>query len=173
MNRPTATMRHIMDSATWLWLLAGLLMLVGLAGTLLPILPGIPLMLIGMLIAAWADDFTRIGWVTLLILGLLMALSFVIEIAASALGARRVGASREAIAGAALGALLGMFLGLAGLILGPFIGAFAGELMARRDGARAMQVGVGAWVGFVLGTVAKIAVAFVMLGVFIAAWLID
>jgi uncharacterized protein YqgC (DUF456 family) len=162
-----------MDSSLLLWLLAGLLVLVGLAGTLLPLLPGIPLMLVGMILAAWADDFTRIGWVTLVILAVLTALSFVIELVAAALGAKRVGASRQAIAGAALGTALGFFLGLPGLILGPFVGALAGELMARRDPAQAVHVGIGAWVGFMLGTIAKLAVAFMMLGVFIAAWLID
>ncbi|HUG73267.1 MAG TPA: DUF456 family protein [Steroidobacteraceae bacterium] len=162
-----------MDATLLLWILAGVLMLVGLAGTLLPVLPGIPLMMIGMLIAAWADDFNRIGWVTLVILAVLMALSFVIELAAAALGARRVGASREAIAGAALGALLGLFMGLAGLILGPFIGAVAGELMARRNTSQAMRAGIGAWLGFVVGTIAKLAVAFTMLGVFLLALFID
>jgi uncharacterized protein YqgC (DUF456 family) len=166
-------MASVMDAALLLWILAGVLMLVGLAGTLLPALPGIPLMMIGMLIAAWADDFTRIGWVTLLILAVLMALSFAIELAAAALGARRVGASREAIAGAALGALLGLFMGLAGLILGPFIGAVVGELMARRNTSQAMRAGVGAWLGFVVGTIAKLAVAFTMLGVFLLALFID
>lgn len=161
-----------MDTSLLLWLLAALLVLVGLAGTLLPFLPGIPLMLIGMLIAAWADDFTRIGWVTLVILALLAAFSFVIELVAASLGARRMGASREAVAGAALGTALGFFLGLPGLILGPFIGALAGELLARRDPARAVKVGIGAWLGFIVGTIAKLAVAFMMLGVFLAAWLI-
>jgi uncharacterized protein len=163
----------MMDTSLLLWLLAGLLMLVGLAGTLLPLLPGIPLMLIGMLIAAWADDFTRIGWVTLVILGVLTAFSFVIELVAASLGAKRVGASRAAVVGAAVGTALGFFLGLPGLILGPFVGALAGELLARRDPARAVHVGIGAWVGFLLGTIAKLAVAFMMLGVFLAAWLID
>jgi len=162
-----------MDSSVLLWLLGALLMLVGFAGTLLPLLPGIPLMLVGMIIAAWADDFTRIGWVTLTILALLTALSLLVELAAAALGAKRVGASREAIAGAALGTVLGFFMGLPGLILGPFVGALAGELMARRDAARAVHVGIGAWVGFLVGTIAKLAVAFMMLGVFLAAWLID
>jgi uncharacterized protein YqgC (DUF456 family) len=162
-----------MDTALWLWILAGVLVLVGLAGTLLPVLPGIPLMLVGMLIAAWADEFTRIGWVTLTILTLLAAFSIVIEAAASAMGARRIGASRLAILGAALGALFGIFLGLVGLVLGPFIGALAGEFAARRDGHRAIDAGLGAWIGFVVGTVAKLAVAFTMLGVFLAAWIID
>jgi uncharacterized protein len=162
-----------MDTSLLLWLLAALLVLVGLAGTLLPLLPGIPLMLAGMLIAAWADDFTRIGWVTLTILAVLTAASFVVELVAAALGAKRVGASRAAITGAALGTVLGFFLGLPGLVLGPFVGALAGELMARRDPRRAVHVGLGAWVGFAVGTVAKLAVAFMMLGVFLAAWLID
>ncbi|HWL62443.1 MAG TPA: DUF456 domain-containing protein [Steroidobacteraceae bacterium] len=162
-----------MDSTVLLWLLAGVLMLVGLAGTLLPVLPGIPLMMIGMLVAAWAEDFTRIGWVTLVILGALMGLSFVVELVAAALGARRVGASRQAIAGAALGTLVGLFFGLPGMLVGPFIGAVAGELAARPDPGGALRAGVGAWVGFIVGAVAKLAVAFAMLGVFVAALIFD
>jgi uncharacterized protein len=162
-----------MDTAILLWILAAVLMLVGLAGTVLPLLPGIPLMLAGMLIAAWADDFMRIGWLTLGILAVLMLLSFVIELAAAALGAKRVGASREAIAGAGVGTLFGLMLGLPGLLFGPFLGALAGELLARRDPDQAVKAGIGAWLGFVLGTVAKLAVAFMMLGVFVAAWIID
>jgi uncharacterized protein len=162
-----------MNSSLLLWLLAAVLVLVGLAGTLLPLLPGIPLMLIGMLIGAWADDFTRIGWVTLAILATLTALSLVIELVAAALGAKRVGASRAAIAGAALGTAFGFFLGLPGLILGPFVGALAGELFAHRDPRRAVHVGIGAWVGFMIGTIAKLAIAFMMLGVFLAALFID
>lgn len=166
-------MTTIMDTTTLLWVLAGVLMLVGLAGTLLPLVPGIPLMMAGMLLAAWAEDFTRIGRGTLLLLALLTALSFVIEAVAAAMGAKRVGASRAAVFGAALGALFGFFLGFVGLLIGPFVGAVAGELLARPGATRAMQVGFGAWVGFLLGTVAKIAVAFMMLGVFVAAVIID
>lgn len=166
-------MTAIMDTTTLLWVLAGVLMLAGLAGTLLPLVPGIPLMMAGMLLAAWAEDFTRIGWGTLLLLALLTALSFVIEAVAAAMGAKRVGASRAAVVGAALGALFGFFLGFVGLLIGPFLGAVAGELLARPGATRAMQVGFGAWVGFLLGTVAKVAVAFMMLGVFVAAVIID
>jgi uncharacterized protein YqgC (DUF456 family) len=69
--------------------------------------------------------------------------------------------------------VLGFFLGPAGMIGGPFLGALAGEVLAGRDPTRAVHVGIAAWVGFVVGTIAKIAVAFMMLGVFLAAWLID
>jgi uncharacterized protein YqgC (DUF456 family) len=158
---------------TLLWILALALMAAGLAGTVLPALPGIPLMLLGMVVAAWIHDFTRIGTPALIVLALLAALSFVIDFAAASLGAKRVGASRQAIAGAALGAVLGMFFGLPGLILGPFVGAVAGELMASRGAGSAIKAGAAAWAGFAIGTVAKVAVAFTMLGVFAAAWFID
>jgi len=163
---------------TLLWALAIFLIVVGFAGTVLPGLPGIPLMLLGMVVAAWIDDFTRIGALVLVILGVLTALSIVIDFAAAALGARRVGASRQAIMGAVAGATVGMFFGLPGLILGPFVGAVAGELLARRRMAReditaATKVGVGAWIGFAAGSVARLAVAFTMLGVFGTAWFVE
>jgi uncharacterized protein len=165
-------MGDVMET-TLLWVLAVALIAVGFAGTVLPVLPGIPLMLLGMVVAAWIDDFTRIGALTLVILALLTGLSFVVELAAASLGAKRAGASRQAVTGAALGTLLGVFFGLPGLILGPFAGAVAGELIARRDAPAALKVGVGAWIGFAVGAAAKLAVAFTMLGVFATALLVD
>lgn len=164
-----------MEASVLLWVLAIGLVLVGLAGSVLPVLPGVPLMLLGMFIAAWIDSFARIGPWTLAILSALTLLSVVIDILASALGAKRVGASRQAVLGAAAGGVLGIFLGLPGLILGPFVGAVAGELLARRRLSRAetrvaVNIGLAAWVGFLVGTVAKLAIAFAMLGVFAAAW---
>src|SRR5690606_20229088 len=110
-KRPAATMTAIMEMTTLLWVLGAVLVLLGLAGTVLPLVPGIPLMLAGMLLAAWAEDFSRIGWGTLVLLAVLTALSLVVEAMAAALGAKRVGASRAAILGAALGALFGFFAG--------------------------------------------------------------
>ncbi len=169
---------HVMETAVLLWILAAGLMLVGLAGTLVPVLPGVPLMLLGMFMAAWIGHFARIGPITLTILTLLTVLAVLLDLGAGALGARRVGASRQAVAGAALGTLVGMFFGIAGLILGPFVGAAAGEYVARNRGGRddalaAVRIGTGAWIGFAIGTIGKIAVAFAMLGVFALAWFID
>jgi uncharacterized protein YqgC (DUF456 family) len=155
-----------------LWVLVAVLVLLGIAGTVLPALPGVPLVFAGLLLAAWIDGFAKVGWVTLVILGLLTALSFVVDFAATALGAKRVGATRLAIAGAIVGTLAGFFLGLPGLILGPFVGATVGELVSNRDLGRAGKVGLGTWVGMVFGTAAKLALAFSMLGIFAAAWLI-
>ncbi|MBM3117179.1 DUF456 domain-containing protein [Jeongeupia naejangsanensis] len=158
------------DPSTLWFLLAAALVLVGFAGTLLPMLPGTPFIFGGMLLAAWADHFTRIGWVTLVILAALLALSVVLDFVAGALGAKRVGASPQAIWGSLIGAVLGIAGGLIGLIIGPFIGAAAGEFIARRDVVQAGRVGVATWIGLLVGAIAKVAVALAMLGVFIFAW---
>lgn len=153
------------------WLLAGALILVGLAGTVVPGLPGIPLLLAGMILAAWIDHFARVGAATLIVLGLLTLLSIVIDIAAASLAARRAGASPEAVRGAALGALLGIFFGLPGLLLGPFIGAAAGELGATGHSGRALRAGTASLLGFVAGMLARLAIAFAMLVIFAQALL--
>lgn len=155
-----------------LWLLAGLLVIAGLAGTVLPALPGVPLVFGGLLVAAWADDFQRVGWVVLVVLGVLTLASFAIDLAATALGAKRVGATKLAVIGAAVGALLGIFLGLPGLILGPFVGAVAGELLSHGELRKATRAGVATWIGLLFGTVAKLALVFSMLGIFLAAYFV-
>lgn len=162
----------IMES-TLLWMLAVGLMLVGLAGTILPMMPGVPLVFAGILLAAWIDGFSRVGVPTLIVLGVLTLLSFLVEYAAAALGAKRAGASRQAIAGAAIGTFAGLFFGLPGLLVGPFAGAAIGELIARGGASRAVGVGVGAWIGFAIGSIAKLAIAFTMIGVFVAVYLLN
>lgn len=159
-----------MEGNTWMLLVAAVMVLAGLAGSVLPALPGVPLVFGGLLVAAWADDFQRVGWITLTFLGLLTALSFVIDFAATALGAKRVGATKLAIAGAALGALGGLFLGIPGLILGPFVGAVAGEMISHGKIEQAGRVGVATWVGLLFGTLAKLALVFTMLGIFLLAY---
>jgi uncharacterized protein YqgC (DUF456 family) len=156
----------------FLWVLVVVLVILGIAGTVLPALPGVPLVFAGLLLAAWIDGFAKVGWVTLVILGLLTVLSFVVDLAATALGAKRVGATKLAVAGAFAGTVAGLFLGLPGLILGPFVGAAAGEMISNRDLGHAGKVGLGTWIGMVFGTAAKLALAFSMLGIFVAAWLI-
>lgn len=150
-----------------LWMvLAVVLVCVGIAGSVLPALPGVPLVFTGLLLAAWAGDFQQVSWITLLVLGLLTALSFVIDLMATALGAQRVGATKLAVVGAALGTLGGLFLGLPGLVLGPFVGAVAGELISHGKMQQATRAGVATWIGLLFGTLAKLALVFTMLGVF-------
>jgi uncharacterized protein YqgC (DUF456 family) len=155
-----------------LWLAALSLMVVGLAGTILPILPGVPIIYAGMLIAAWIDDFARIGWPTLLVLAVLTVLTLVADFLAGVLGAQRAGASRQALIGSVLGGLAGLAFGIPGLVLGPFIGAVVGELLARGGVAAAARVGLATWVGLLLGTLAKLALAVTMIAIFAASYLL-
>jgi uncharacterized protein YqgC (DUF456 family) len=158
--------------STALWVLAVLLIVAGVAGTVLPALPGVPLIFGGVLLAAWIDDFQRIpGWV-IGVLAVLAAIGIAVDYAAAALSARRVGASRYGIIGAALGTVAGIVTGLWGLVFMPLVGAAIGEFLAHRDALRAGKVGIATWLGLLVGTAVKIAVAFTMLGVFIAALLI-
>lgn len=161
-----------MEMQTIYYLIAAVLMLVGLAGTILPALPGLPLVFVGMLLAAWAGDFEQVGVVMLVILGLLTLLSLGIDFLATALGAKRVGASRLALIGAVVGTFAGLFLGPLGLIFGPFVGALAGELVHGRHVGRAARVGLGTWIGILVGAALKIGLAFAMIGLFLLAWVV-
>jgi uncharacterized protein YqgC (DUF456 family) len=155
-----------MDTAVLLWVLAAILVVAGLVGLLLPVLPGPPLLFAGLLVAAWAEDFAYVGAGTLTLLAALALLTYAVDFAATALGAKRFGASKRAVIGAALGAVVGLFFGLPGILLGPFIGAVIGELTAQRGLGEASRAGVGATLGLVLGVAAKLALAFSMLGLF-------
>jgi len=159
-----------MDPTLFWYAVAAVLVVVGLAGVVLPALPGLPLVFAGMLLAAWAGDFQRIGPLALVILGLLTALSVAADFIATAAGARRVGAGPMAVWGAALGTLAGIFFGPLGLLAGPFLGALLGELWHTRALRRATHVGLATWMGLLLGTVLKLALAFAMVGLFVLAW---
>jgi uncharacterized protein YqgC (DUF456 family) len=152
-----------------LWTLAIVLIAVGFAGILLPALPGTVLIFAGLLLGAWADGFTRVGAVPLVFIGVIAAASYAVDFVAAALGARHLGASPRAMAGAAVGTILGLFFGLPGLIIGPFAGAVLGELSTNRDFRRAGQAGIAAWIGFAIGTAVKVSFAFLMVGIFLAA----
>ncbi len=148
--------------------IAAILVVLGVLGTVLPVSPGALLVFAGLFLAAWAQDFTRVGVWGLAIIGALMALSFAVDFIASMLGAKRVGASPKALIGAAVGGLIGVFFGLPGILLGPFIGAVLGELIARGGFAQAARVGVGTWLGLLVAAVAKLVIAFLMIGTFAA-----
>lgn len=158
-----------MDSAQLWYLGAGALVLVGIAGTIVPALPGVPLVFAGMWLAAWTAGYTVISGWTVALLGVLAALAVLLDFLAAMLGARRISASGAALWGATIGTIVGIFFGLPGLILGPFIGALIGEVSAGGGLKRSTQVGIAAWIGVLVGTVAKIGLSFSMLGVFLAA----
>ncbi len=152
---------------------AVLFVLIGLLGMVLPILPGVPMVFAGLLLAAWSGGFERIGGLTVLLLALLTLCAVVVDLLASAFGTRIAGASRWAFIGAAAGTLVGLFFGLPGLLLGPFLGALGCEWLVSRNLGQAARAGGGATLGLVFGAAMKIAIVFAMLGVFGLAWLID
>jgi len=156
--------------AVLLWVLAVALVLTGLVGVVLPALPGTVLIFAGLVMAAWTDHFTRVGGVTLAIIGVIGVASYGVDFVAAALGTRRLGASPRAMAGAALGTIAGLFFGLPGIIFGPFVGAVVGELTVNRDLKNAGRAGIAAWIGFVIGMAVKVGMAFLMLAIFAAAF---
>ncbi len=156
-----------------LWLVAGLLVTAGVAGTVLPLVPAAPLVFLGLLLAAWVDDFQRVGPVTLAVLALLTLGSFGIDLWAARHGARRMGASGLAIFGAIVGSVVGLFFSLPGVVLGPFVGTFAGEYLARRNLRQAGRAGLGTWFGLVLASAGHLALVFMMLGIFAAVYLLN
>lgn len=164
-----------MEATTLWYALAAILVLIGAAGVVLPALPGVPLVFAGLLLAAWAGGFEQVGVVPLVILGVLTVLSLGVDFAATAMGAKRVGASRLALLGAVIGTFAGLAAGLVGVFVGPFVGALVGELLHQRkldpQGlGHAARVGAGTWIGILVGVVLKLGVVFAMLGVFAVAW---
>jgi hypothetical protein len=152
-----------------LWTLACALVVIGLAGIVFPALPGTILIFAGLLVAAWAEGFRHVGVWTLSLIAVIAVASYLVDFVAAAAGAQRVGASKPALAGAALGTLLGLPLGLFGVIFGPLIGAIVGEWLTHRNVVRAGHVGMAAWIGFLIGTAVKIALAFSMIAIFAIA----
>ncbi len=159
-----------MDPSFIYFLISAILVVAGIAGVLLPAIPGLPLVFAGALLAAWADGFERVGWIPLTILGLMTAASFLIDFLASVYGAQRLGASAHALWGSVLGTLAGLFFLPVGLFVGPFVGAWLGEYWHSRGVKQATKVGVGTWLGILLGTASKLALGFCMIGVFAFAW---
>jgi hypothetical protein len=155
------------DPSLFLWILAAILTVVGLSGMLLPIVPGAPILFLGLLFGAWAEYFQFIGLGTLLILAFMTALTYVVEFAASALGVKKYGGSNRAMIGAVLGGVVGMFLGLPGILFGPFLGAVIGELSLQRSLDEASQAGFGTVVGMAIGLAGKLAIGIAMIGIFL------
>ena len=155
-----------------LWAVAVALILIGAAGTVLPALPGATLVFGGIVLAAWIDGFARIPVWLIVVLGVLTAMAWIVDYVAAALGAKRAGASKLAVFGAVAGTLAGIFTGLWGLLFMPLAGAAIGEYVAQRDLRRAGKVGVATWMGLLLGTAAKVAIVFAMIGIFVFALLV-
>jgi uncharacterized protein len=157
---------------TLLWILCAALILVGLAGTVLPVLPGTILVWGGIVLGAWIDDFTRVSMTTVVVVSVLAIMAWGLDYVAGLMGAKKAGASKQALLGAAAGTVFGLFMGLVGVLFMPLVGAAIGEYLAQKNQTRAVKVGVSTWVGIMVGLIAKVVLAFIMVGIFGAALLI-
>ncbi|MBX7136365.1 MAG: DUF456 domain-containing protein [Oligoflexia bacterium] len=149
-----------------IWTFAILLVILGLLGTVLPVLPGAPALFAGLVMGAYADNFNRVGGVTLALLSVLCIAALLIDFYTVARGAKRTGASKLAVVGASLGMVLGIFGGVIGIFIFPFFGALLGEFIVRRDLLQAGRAGIGTWLGLVLGVALKLTLMCLMLSLF-------
>lgn len=173
LERAVATAdKLLMDTHTLGWILAVILIIVGVAGTVLPALPGTALVLAGVVLGAWLDDFTRVKWWVVAIIAVLAVVAWVTDYLATVMGAKKAGASTLAIVGAALGTIVGIFMGLVGVLFMPFVGAVIGELIAQKSAKQAAKAGLATWLGLLIGTVVKLVLVFMMIGIFVATLLL-
>ncbi|MEZ5657910.1 MAG: DUF456 domain-containing protein [Burkholderiaceae bacterium] len=152
-----------------LWVLSILLIIVGAVGVVMPALPGTVFVFAGIALAAWIDSFELISKTTVAIVGVLAILAWITDYLSGLVGAKRVGASREAIIGGLIGTVAGIFFGFIGLVFFPLIGAAIGEYLAISDLRRAGNVGLATWLGMLVGVVLKLALTFLSIGIFIVA----
>lgn len=154
-----------------LLLLLGIAVIVsGIVSLVAPVLPGVAIIYVGVLIVAWADDFTRIGPVMLVVMLGLTLFAMVADNLATLFGARRAGASGWGVFGAGVGALAGLVFGLPGVVLGPAVGALVFEYFRNPDAKRALRAGAGGFLGFVLGVIAKAVFGFLVIGLAMLAY---
>jgi hypothetical protein len=152
-----------------LYLLGAVAIAVGIAGVVLPVLPGSALLVLGAALVGWAEGFTRVSGWTVAVCALIGVAIWVVDLVAGVLGAKAFGASRWAVIGSGAGLVVGLFLGLPGIVLGPAVGALVFEYARDPNFERAMKAGAGAFVGFVLGSAVKVSLSFVLVGVLVLA----
>jgi uncharacterized protein len=152
-----------------LWIIVTVLvMAVGLLGTFIPFLPGIPLIYAGYILYGLATGWKAYGAGTVVVWGVVTAGTVVLDFYAGSVGARRYGASKLGVWGSIVGGIVGTIVaGFPGLILGPFVGAVVGELIAGRSHLEALRSGWGTVIGFLAGSLFKIAVGVIMIGAFL------
>ncbi|MGE5371125.1 MAG: DUF456 domain-containing protein [Solirubrobacterales bacterium] len=154
-------------------LVAVAFILIGIAGSILPVLPGIPLIFLTILGYGWYEGFHEISVKFIAIMGILTVLSVMVDYAAGYLGAKKAGSSRAGQVGALVGVVAGMLLvpilGPLGILIGPWLGAFVGEYMVLQDTAQAARVGTWTMVGVIAGSFFKVVLGIGMLTAFLVS----
>ena len=147
----------------WIIIILGIILcVVGVAGSLLPALPGPPIAFLGVLLQQLRDPNPFTGTFLLFWAGMTL-LTLVLDYIIPIWGTRRFGGTKYGVWGSTLGFLAAFWMGPLGVIIGPFIGAFVGELLARQGSANALRAAFGSFVGFLTGSFLKLLVCFFLL----------
>ncbi|AVX20644.1 MULTISPECIES: DUF456 domain-containing protein [Carboxydocella] len=146
-----------------------LVMILGLLGTFLPVIPGIPLIFIAIFIYAWNTNFTVINIAWLLLFAALTVLSWLIEYFAGIIGSKQAGVSRYGMWGLLIGGILGFFWAPVGFLIGPVLGLLIGEILSGKELKQILITLKGAARGFIIGFLLKLIIALSMIGTFL--WL--
>jgi len=147
-----------------------IMMVVGIIGCLVPVLPGPPLSYIGIILLHFTKfaDFSSTILVTLAVIAVVVSiLDYIVPI----WGTKKFGGSKYGARGATVGLIIGLFLGPLGIIIGPLVGAVVGELIFRDDMKYAVKAGFGSLLGFLTGIGLKLAASFVMTFYFVKEWI--
>jgi uncharacterized protein YqgC (DUF456 family) len=155
----------------YLLLISGIiLILLGIIGCLVPVLPGPPLSYLG-IIAMHFSRFGQFSGTVLITLGIIALVVTILDYIVPVWGTKKLGGSKYGIRGATVGLVIGLFLGPAGIIIGPFIGAFVGEMIFKDDLKYAVKAGFGSLLGFLTGIGLKLAASFTMTFYFVKEWI--
>ena len=146
-----------------------LVMCIGCIGSVMPLLPGTPIVLAAAIVHKLVMGPRSIGWFVILLLVGLTVFSLVLDYLASMFGAKWLGATKKGMIGAMVGLIVGLFFNLPGVLLGPFIGAGLFEMMGGREWKTAMKAGAGATLGMFAGALGKFICCLVMMAVFTAS----
>mgnify|MGYP000860180238 CR=1 FL=1 len=153
----------------WLWITLGiLLLLLGIIGSVAPVLPGPPLSFLALLLLQLTTR-PPFSTQTLVLWGAVATAITILDYMIPVWGTRRFGGTSWGTRGSIAGLILGLFLGPPGVILGPFAGAVIGELLGGKDMSFALRSGFGAFLGFIAGTFMKLIFALTMCFLFIRA----
>ena len=155
---------------TTIFIIIGLILLViGILGIVYPALPGLPLMFAGALSIGYAQQFFYMSWWSLGTIAVIAIIGSALDYIAGTLGAKFTGASKKALIGSLIGAFVGAVMSLGGfwiaIFLGPLLGAAIGEYIDKKDLLKAGKVGMGTFIGFIVGVLAKIGCAFIILSI--------
>jgi uncharacterized protein YqgC (DUF456 family) len=153
-----------------LLILGILLMILGIIGCLVPVLPGPPFSYLG-LIMLHLSRFGQFSNATLITLGSIAVIITILDYIVPVWGTRKFGGSKYGTRGATIGLIIGLFLGPLGIVLGPFFGAFVGEMIFKDDLNYALKAGFGSLLGFLTGIGLKLAASFVMTFYFVKEWI--